>query len=465
MPRRTPPDLEQRLLKALAGSPQGVPMQTLESAFQGLASRRTLLRRLTGLASQGVIEPVGTGRGLRYRLTAPQGARQAAPIREESSTDDDAIPLSTTGVRLQSMVQRPITERRPIGYDRAFLDDYRPNETPYLEEGVRQRLHRLGTTPDADHAAGTYARQILQRLMVDLSWASSRLEGNTYSLLDTERLIAHGQAAQGKDAAETQMILNHKAAIEFLVGPGEEDRLTPVTVRNLHALLSDNLLPDPAACGRLRHMEVAITGSVFIPLAVPQQVEECFRQILQTASAITDPFEQAFFLMVHLPYLQPFDDVNKRVSRLAANIPLIQHNLCPLSFVGVPQRAYTSGVLAVYELNRVELLRDVFTWAYERSCQRYGAIRQSLGEPDPFRLRHRELLRTTVRDCVRNLLPVSIASLRDHAKATGMAEEDLDAFVRLVLTELHTLNEGNFARYQLRPSELKAWAERQASLP
>jgi hypothetical protein len=104
---------------------------------------------------------------------------------------------------------------------------------------------------------------------------------------------------------------------------------------------------------------------------------------------------------VHLAYLQGFEDVNKRVSRLAANIPLIRGNLCPLSFVDVPERAYIDGVLGVYELNRIELLRDVFVWAYERSSARYSAVRQSLGEPDPFRLRYRALVAELVAAVVR----------------------------------------------------------------
>ena len=109
-----------------------------------------------------------------------------------------------------------------------------------------------------------------------------------------------------------------------------------------------------------------------------------------------NPFEQAFFVMVHLPYLQPFEDVNKRVSRLAANIPLIRHNLGPLSFIDVEQRDYVGGLIAVYEQNRTEYLRDVFVHAYRRSCARYAAVRQSLGDPDPFRLRHRDFIKHLV---------------------------------------------------------------------
>lgn len=110
---------------------------------------------------------------------------------------------------------------------------------------------------------------------------------------------------------------------------------------------------------------------------------------------------KAFFAMVHLPYLQPFEDVNKRVSRLTANIPFIRQNLSPLSFIDVPERASIEGLLGVYELNRVDLLRDVFVWAYERSAQRYVAIHQSLGEPDKFRLRFRNELIEVVNEIVR----------------------------------------------------------------
>ena len=160
------------------------------------------------------------------------------------------------------------------------------------------------------------------------------------------------------------MILNHKAAIEMLVDQAHEIGFNRYTILNLHAMLADNLLGNPHAGGRLRRIPVGVDGTVYHPLEVPQLIEECFEQILDTADAITDPFEQAFFALVHLAYLQGFEDVNKRVSRLAANIPLIRGNLSPLSFVDVPERAYIDGVMAIYELNRVELLRDVFVWAY-----------------------------------------------------------------------------------------------------
>jgi hypothetical protein len=323
---------------------------------------------------------------------------------------------------------------------------------------LRKKLAALGRTAGEAMPAGTHLRKVLDRLLIDLSWNSSRLEGNTYSLLETQRLLEAGEAAEGKAAHETQMILNHKAAIELLAEHAGEIGFNRYTVCNLHALLSENLLLEPAAGGRLRAHAVGISGSVYLPPEVPSMIEECFDQILATATAITDPFEQAFFAMVQLPYLQPFEDVNKRVSRLAANIPLVQHNLGPLSFVDVPQPDYTHAILGVYELNRVDYLRDVFEWAYERSCARYAAVRQMLGEPNAFRLRHRERLKEVVAAVVRGSLDKKAAAAFVRSEAEKLPEPAERArFAELAETELTSLHEGNFARYRLRPSEFEAW--------
>jgi Fic family protein len=295
-------------------------------------------------------------------------------------------------------------------------------------------------------------------LLIDLSWNSSRLEGNTYSVLDTRRLIEFGQQAEGREQAEAQMILNHKDAIEFLAENAADIGFNRHTILNLHGILANNLLADAGAAGRLRHIGVGIGGSVCHPPETPQLIEECFMHLLATASAIDDPFEQAFFVMVHLPYLQPFDGVNTRVSRLAANIPFIKGNLSPLSFTEVPRDLYTQAMLGVYELNRTELLRDVFLWAYERSAARYTAIQQSLGEPDPFRLRYRDALRTLIGDIVRAGMDRASAATRIAAwTRQHLDEADRDAFQTAAEDELLTLHEGNFARYGLRPKEFSAW--------
>jgi hypothetical protein len=366
------------------------------------------------------------------------------------------VPLSDAGREVRNYIRQPIQQRRPVGYNREFVESYRPNESFYLPPEIREHLGRIGRSPAVERPAGTYARDILNRLLIDLSWASSRLEGNTYTRLDTEKLIEKGQVAEGKDRREAQMILNHKAAIELLVQNAEEIGFNAFTFFNLHALLSENLLPNPRDSGRLREAIVGIEGTVFHPLAIPQQIEDYFRLILDKTGMIGDPFEQAFFVMVQFPYLQPFADVNKRVSRLGANISLIKRNLCPLSFVDVPERAYFDGTLGVYELNRVELLRDVFVWAYERSCQRYLAVKQSLPEPDPFRHKYRPALIETVAAVVRSHRPATEGVVRSVATSLVPAS-DLDRFVAMALSELEQLHEGNITRYPLRLSEYRTW--------
>ena len=162
--------------------------------------------------------------------------------------------------------------------------------------------------------------------------------------------------------------------------------------------------------------------------------------------------------MVQLPYLQPFDDVNKRVSRLAANIPLIRENLSPLSFVDVPEKAYIDGLLGIYELNRTELMSDVFVWAYERSCARYSAVRQSLGEPDPFRLRYREPIARLVTEVVKGVQnkQAAVSLIRNFAE-DQIIQGDRSRFIEMVETELMSLHEGNIARYRLKLSEFERW--------
>lgn len=150
--------------------------------------------------------------------------------------------------------------------------------------------------------------------------------------------------------------------------------------------------------------------------------------------------------------------MNKRVSRLAANIPLIRQNLCPLSFVDVPERAYVDGLLGVYELNDISLLRDVFVWAYERSCGRYSAVRQSLGEPDPFRMRYRDDLKRLVTAIVIGGMDKSaaVAAIRDEA-AVAVVAADRARFIEIAETELMGLHAGNIARYRIRPTQFEAW--------
>ncbi|NGX60799.1 MAG: hypothetical protein K940chlam9_00269, partial [Chlamydiae bacterium] len=251
---------------------------------------------------------------------------------------------------------------------------------------------------------------------------------------------------------------NHKDAIEFIVEMAEEIDINRYSILNIHGLLSNNLLLDPKACGRLRTIPVKIGRSIYHPIEVPQLIEEYFLLIIQKASSIKNPFEQSFFLMVHLPYLQPFLDVNKRVSRLVGNIPFIRENLSPLSFVDVPETDYIQGLLAIYELNRIELFRDVFVWAYERSASLYLATLEALGQPDPFRVRYRDLIRQAVSEIAQHKMNKLEASKYIAKFAhNNISSEDHHRFIEVVEVEVSSLHEGNFARFKIKPSDFFAW--------
>ena len=462
MSRITPQAELDPLVELITAQPEGLGIGAIAQAQGSSLTRRTLQRRLARLVAQGRIQMVGEARAVRY-VNIPKAVTGFvfAQLRADTAQapGEVYVPVSSEGEAIKAYVRQSRAMRAPVGYRLAFLEQYQPNHTAYLPPGLRDQLHAMGRARTAPTPAGAFARDILNRLLIDLSWASSQLEGNTYSRLDTERLIEFGQAAEGKDALETQMILNHKQAIEYLVLNPDHAQLTPACIVALHAFLSDGLMADPAAVGRLRRRAVEIGGSVYLPVALPQRLEELFGIVIQMAAEIADPFEQAFFLMVHLPYLQPFEDVNKRTSRLAANIPLIRHNLCPLSFIDVPQSAYVDAMIGVYELNRIELLRDVFVWAYERSCQQYAAVKQNLVPPDIFRLRYRQALSEVVAAIVQNDEAATEASVNARLPAT-VAAPDQAHFTKLVLQELAALHTGNAVRFGISPLALADWKER-----
>ena len=422
--------------------------------------RKAIRRALLSLEERKMIVPEGSARSRVYVLSSqPADGGPTTEAIADKLGSFKGIELSPDSKALLEYVSKDVKERTPVGYDQDFLRSYEPNQSFYLSPDQRKKLAADGRVEAIDRPAGTYARNILNRLLIDLSWNSSRLEGNTYSLLETKRLIEFGEEAAGKDASEAQMILNHKAAIEYAVESADEDRITPHEIYSVHALLSENLLGDPAASGRLRSLIVGIGGSTYMPLENPHILQECFDHFVEKLNAITDPFEQSIFSIVHLSYMQAFEDVNKRTARLVANIPLIKANLKPLSFTDVDPTAYVSALLGVYERNDVSLIRDLYIWAYNRSSQKYTAVQQSLGEPNLLKLRYRE----PVREIVRSIILEKVAGeqvvqkIRELIETKNVPDDDLDALFHLIETEIISLHDGNIARYKVRPSEFQTW--------
>ncbi len=452
MAKRIPEKKLQAIEAAVSMYPDGISIREIEAQLSEKTSRRTLQYHLKHLVDERRLVSEGKRRGVKYRLP---------PAETEYAEDTEPAGFfPTSQAEIKRYLRQPPESRKKTGYDRKFSDSYLPNTTFYLSKKQREHLKRIGVQIETGQPAGTYAKQILNRLLIDISWNSSRLEGNTYSLLETRRLLNFGKEAEGKTQIEAQMILNHKEAIEFLVDYAEEIGFNRYTILNLHALLAHNLITDPGSGGRLRRIAVGIGESAFQPIETPRLIEEYFDQLMATTAAIEDPFEQSFFLMVQIPYLQPFDNVNKRLSRLAANIPLIKNNLVPLSFTEVPTNAYIEAVLSVYELKEIFLLKNLFISAYESSALRYREIRHLIGEPDRFLVRNRERLVYIIGEVIRAAM--GRKSAFEHIEnwtKENVDSDDRETFREIAENELVALHEGNCARYRVGLREFQAWQE------
>lgn len=355
---------------------------------------RTLHRWLAELLALGQVQAEGKKRGRRYSL--------AMQTNTSITNDANHVLFSPTALLLIQQVRQPLITRDPCTYNMAWFDAYQPNQTFYLSAAQRQLLMHEGKQVSVELPAGTYAQRIFNRLLIDLSYNSSRLEGNTYSLPDTEKLLLEGVAADNKLDAEKIMLLNHKEAIRFLVDGIKRMTISADNIRSLHYLLADGLVV-PGAAGQIRKDAVRVSSTTYIPMDNSERLAQQLTRLADKAQMILDPFEQSFFLLVHLAYLQAFIDVNKRTARLACNIPLIHHNLVPLSFNDIDKDDYATAVIVSYEKNDITPLAELYVSSYLRSCKRYSATTESLGI-DLLRVQYRQVRRECIREIVQQCL-------------------------------------------------------------
>jgi Fic family protein len=417
------------------------------------ASRATVNRYLARMAAAGDIQRVGSGPATRYAL--PVKAAADSPVDQSEIAPP---PLGSLGSgflfsadrqALIAAITAPIGTRKPVTYQRAFLESYLPNQSSLLPPALAEELFTRGRAR-GQQPAGTYARKVLEQLLIDLSWHSSRLEGNRKSLLDTREIFARGHADEND--VDALMLLNHKEAIEFLVDAVPEYGITEAVVRNIQATLMQGLLRNPEALGQARRTVVNITDSVYVPMQMPQVLDEMLAILVDKARSIKNPIEAAFFFWLNIAYLQPFEDGNKRTSRLCANLPLLLQNCAPLSFLDVEQADYALVVLGVYEQQDVSLAVELFAWTYRRSIDKYGVVLESMGAPDIFRQKYRELLGEGVRMVVADRIPLAAV-----LKELALPKDDLPPFMELLRQELVHLAPFNCARYRLGIRLTEGW--------
>lgn len=445
----------EEILAILEKNPEGLSTSKISELIGFSRNSKTLQRRLGSLSDAGLILKMGEKKARKYY---PSNMSKKGDNGHLTDTPHEIF--SPKSQKTLKFLDTPLHVRDKMSYNRDFLDSYVPNKTAYVPKSLRKQLFKEGKRFDKALAAGTYARQICQRLLIDLSYNSSRLEGNTYSRLDTQKLVEEGITAEGKVHEETVMVMNHKEAILFLVENAQEIELNSLTIRNLHHLLAQDLLANPQSCGNVRTIEVDIGQSTYKPLNNPHALKELFELILFKTRKIEDPFEQSFFLLVHLSYLQAFEDVNKRTSRLSCNIPFIKENLCPLSFTDVSRDDYTAALLTVYEKNNIEPMLELYAWAYIRSCEQYGVVKKSLGEIDAFRIQYRQQRKEVMGLVVKKGF---------HGKKTEDLIEDFcqqhdikDAakFTAMTLADLSTLHAGAIIGLGITEAQLNKWLEK-----
>jgi len=208
----------------------------------------------------------------------------------------------------------------------------------------------------------------MERLAIDLSWKSSQIEGNTYSLLETERLLNEKLTAEGKTKDEATMLLNHKECIDFVLE--HKNYLSPLKVSNLeniHRLL----IKDLGVSSNIRKRRVGISGTNYRPLDNEFQIREALEHVCQLINGKESVFEQAFLALVLISYIQPFEDGNKRTARILSNAQLIKANYCPISFRTVDSMDYKKAMLLFYEQNNISAFKKIFFEQFEFATEAY----------------------------------------------------------------------------------------------
>ncbi|WP_424035032.1 Fic family protein [Prevotella melaninogenica] len=321
---------------------------TTGTAFKG--SDATLKRMIAaGIKARDIVAE-GKARATRYRLS-PQ-AQLLMPLNL-----DTYFALEVDERQVQSsynfeLINGLLAETRLFSdKDQVHLDA--------LQEEFRQHISEL---TDNEY------RKEMERLGIDLSWKSSQIEGNTYTLLETERLLRESKTAEGKSKEEAVMLLNHKDALSFVLdNPDYLKELTVSHIEDIHQLLTKDLSIDKG----LRRHRVGITGTNYHPLDNEFQIREAMREACELINSKSNIFEKALLTLVLLSYIQPFSDGNKRTARITSNAILIANDYCPLSFRSVDSIDYKKAMLIFYEQNSLYAFKQIFMEQFEFAVKEY----------------------------------------------------------------------------------------------
>ncbi len=310
----------------------------------------TVKRALSDLVKHGILNIVGSGRATAYAVSIVGRTWMAFDTHSYCTIEPDQRHGSRT-------------------YDHTFF-----SELPQ-ELFTEHELHILDAATAVYHerikgASPALQKKELERLIIELSWKSSKIEGNTYSLMDTEKLILEQKEAPGHDRAEAHMILNHKEAFQFVrAHRAHYQTVTRTNLEELHKILVQDLHIDTG----LRKKLVGITGSIYRPLDNVFQITEAIEALSSAVTQMCSPYAKAFLALLGVSYIQPFEDGNKRSARLMANALLLAHGCAPLSYRSIDEDAYREAILVCYELRVMSPLKNLFIEQYMFAAQNYAA--------------------------------------------------------------------------------------------
>jgi fido (protein-threonine AMPylation protein) len=310
----------------------------------------TVKRSIQVLLSENLIVTLGKGKGTKYEISRSYGL---------------LIPIDPDNYFLKEIDEREIM----TDFNQSLITDQLKGITLFTEQ-EHEFLDQLQNTfkKNTENLTPEEFRREFERLAIDLSWKSSQIEGNTYSLLETERLLKEQETASGKTKDEATMLLNHKSALDFiLVHPTYVQPLSIAGIEDIHSLL----IKDLNVARNIRQRRVGITGTNYRPLDNEFQIKDSLQNMCALINSINDVFEKALMVLVLISYIQPFADGNKRTARIISNAILMNYHHCPISFRTVDPIDYKKAMLIFYEQNNISVFKKIFIDQFEFAVKTY----------------------------------------------------------------------------------------------
>lgn len=328
---------------------QPIGVSNIAILLQSTVSVPSINRDLALLKKNNLIIVTGKGPNTKYTVPVISLLNIDLPIEDYYLKEqDERVIISKFNIDLFETL--------------GSINLFNPKEIEVLDNKQKQFSKRSGEFTKQEWL------NEMERLAIDLSWKSSQIEGNTYSLLETEQLLKEKKTAAGKTKDEATMLLNHKEAIDFIIDqPNYMYPLTVAKIEDLHSIL----IKDLAVSKNIRTKRVSITGTNYLPIENEWQIKEALELMCDLANKKENIFEKAFLTLLLISYIQPFMDGNKRTARIVSNAILLHFNYCPLSFRTVDSIDYKKALLLFYEVNNIAAFKKIFIEQYRFAVDTY----------------------------------------------------------------------------------------------